>query len=273
MKNKIEVWTKFVKNDRKFSMRKVDYVIRYHTKTDYAVIAELSKKLLASNSSHIYLCSFKYSWRKRFITVFQSNTSCELMIFKSFKNFWFLFNLILPNCDQYICKLLVSNTITVSWESFESEEEESLIKPQSNSHTFLARILQKWYISDTICKNLARILDFRQTCQILADQTFLADWDVSCKILAGQDISCKILGRILQDNVWNLKDILQENVWNVRETTRLFSNFKPGICSNWMWMSRICSRADLNVTKNFKPSKNFEPRTKPSWKKLCDACR
>ena len=47
--------------------------------------------------------------------------------------------------------------------------------PQSNSHTFLARILQKWYISDTICKNLARILDFRQTCQILADQTFLAD--------------------------------------------------------------------------------------------------
>ena len=130
--------------------------------------------------------------------------------------------------------------------------------PQSNSHTFLARILQKWYISDTICKNLARILDFRQTCQSLADQTFLADWDVSCKILAGQDISCKILGRILQDNVWNLKDILQENVWNVRETTRLFSNFKPGICSNWMWMSRICSRADLNVTKNFKPSKNFE---------------
>ena len=84
-------------------------------------------------------------------------------------------------------------------------------------------------------------MDFRQTCQILADQTFLADWDVSCKILAGQDISCKILGRILQDNVWNLKDILQENVWNVRETTRLFSNFKPGICSNWMWMSRICS--------------------------------
>ena len=133
----------------------------------------------------------------------------------------------------------------------------SVTIPQSNSHTFLARILQKWYISDTICKNLARILDFRQTCQILA----------------GQDISCKILGRILQDNVWNLKDILQENVWNVRETTRLFSNFKPGLCSNWMWMSRICSRADLNVTKNFKPSKNFEPRTKPSWKKLCDACR
>ena len=73
--------------------------------------------------------------------------------------------------------------------------------PQSNSHTFLAKIFQKWYISDTICKNLARILDFRQTCQILADQTFLADGDVSCKILAGQDISCKILGRILQDNV------------------------------------------------------------------------
>ena len=61
--------------------------------------------------------------------------------------------------------------------------------PQSNSHTFLARILQKWYISDTICKNLARILVFRQTCQILADQTFLADSDISCKILAGQDIS------------------------------------------------------------------------------------
>ena len=47
----------------------------------------------------------------------------------------------------------------------------------------------------------ARIFDFRQTCQILADQTFLADSDVSCKILAGHDISCKILGRILQDNV------------------------------------------------------------------------
>ena len=30
-----------------------------------------------------------------------------------------------------------------------------LKKPlQSNSHTFLARMLQKWYISDTICKNL-----------------------------------------------------------------------------------------------------------------------
>ena len=55
------------------------------------------------------------------------------------------------------------------------ETEPHTVHPQSNSHTFLARILQKWYISDTICKNLARILDFRQTCQILADQTFLAD--------------------------------------------------------------------------------------------------
>ena len=122
--------------------------------------------------------------------------------------------------------------------------------PQSNSHTFLARILQKWYISDTIGKNLARILDFRQTCQILADQTFLADSDVSCKILASQDISCKILGRILQDNVWNLKDILQENVW---KTSRLFfskkTNFKPRICSKWMWMSHKWSRTDSNVTK------------------------
>ena len=36
--------------------------------------------------------------------------------------------------------------------------------PQSISHTFLARILQKWYISDTICKNLARILDFIYIC-------------------------------------------------------------------------------------------------------------
>ena len=97
------------------------------------------------------------------------------------------------------------------------------LEPWSKSHTFLARILQKWYTSDTISKNLASILEFRQTCQILADQTFLADSDVSCKILAGQNISCKILGL---DKV-----ILQENVWNVRKTSRLFHNFEPRKCS------------------------------------------
>ena len=37
----------------------------------------------------------------------------------------------------------------------------------------------------TLRKNLPGILHFRQTCQIMADQTFLADSDVSCKILAG----------------------------------------------------------------------------------------
>ena len=59
--------------------------------------------------------------------------------------------------------------------------------------------------------NLTSILHFRQTCQILSDQTFLADSEVFCKILVSPDISCKILGRILQD-----KEILHENVRNVR---------------------------------------------------------
>ena len=57
------------------------------------------------------------------------------------------------------------------------------------------------YISDTICRNFASILDFSQTCQILVDQTYLADSDASCKILASQDFFCKFLGRILQDNI------------------------------------------------------------------------
>ena len=82
----------------------------------------------------------------------------------------------------------------------------------------------KWYISDTICKNLASILHFRQIFQILADQTFLVDSNVSRKILAGQDHSCTVLGRILQNNVPKLKKFLVEKVCNVRKPSeRLFS--------------------------------------------------
>ena len=44
----------------------------------------------------------------------------------------------------------------------------------SNSSTFFARILQKWNISDIISKNFPSILNFKETCQILADQLFLA---------------------------------------------------------------------------------------------------
>ena len=120
---------------------------------------------------------------------------------------------------------------------------------QSNSHTFLARILQKWYISDNICKNLAIISDFRQTCQILADQTFLADSDISYKILAGQDL-------FWTDNVWKLKHIQQKNVWNVLKTSRLFFQFQPK------------NMFEMNVRVSYMESHGLECDWR-CWKVIC----
>ena len=102
---------------------------------------------------------------------------------------------------------------------------------------FPIHFLQESCRSSTYQTLSARILDFRQTCQILADQTFLAESDVSCKILAGKDISCKILGRILHDIVGNLKDNLQENVWNVLSHAWI----KFQIIHFWFSFSRDCS--------------------------------
>ena len=68
----------------------------------------------------------------------------------------------------------------------------------SPSHTFLARFLQKWNISDIICKNLASISHFRQTCQILSNQTF-ADSDVPCKITLSSQLPFTLALSCLHD--------------------------------------------------------------------------
>ena len=77
--------------------------------------------------------------------------------------------------------------------------------PQSNSHTFLARILQKWYISDTISDRFLQIRHFlARSCKT---RHFLAR---SCKTRHYLPRSFKIPARIMhclpRSWKWNLTD-------------------------------------------------------------------
>ena len=67
------------------------------------------------------------------------------------------------------------------------------------THTFLARILQKWYISDTICKNLASIFTFQAN---LSDS---GRSDISCKILQDQTFFSKFFQGTCKNNALSSK--------------------------------------------------------------------
>ena len=135
-----------------------------------------------------------------------------------------------------------------------------------NSHTFLARVLKKWNMSDIICNNLRSILHFRQTCQILADQVFLADSDAdSCRSRHFLQVSWPDLARQCLKIERNSARKCLKSTENVEI---VFLNFKPKLhvkpnanveqdstAYNTMktfMLSGIFSRAELSCDRRFR---------------------
>ena len=102
--------------------------------------------------------------------------------------------------------------------------------------------------SETVYKNLASISHFRQTCQIMAGQTFLADSVVSCKIFACRDILSKNFAR----KRLKIEKKSAKNFREITENVQIFVLFKTKNMFKMnvnMRMSGKWSRAELNVTE------------------------